>query len=113
FCGVSLCGVLLCGLLISGCARQPREAGVLRLATSTDPSTLDPARAYDTTSLSATRVLYRGLVDYDDGANIVPVVAREYSVAPDGKTFTFKLRDEVRFHFDQNGKSPGRRVVAE
>jgi ABC-type transport system substrate-binding protein len=106
-------GVLpACGLL-SGCARQPRAPGVLRLTTGTDPSTLDPARAYDTTSLSTTRVLYRGLVDYGDGANIVPVVAKKYSVSPDGKTFTFHLRDDVRFHFNADGKSPGRRVVAE
>lgn len=105
-------GVLLCAPLLSGCARQPREAGVLRLSGS-EPSTLDPAKAYDTTSMSLTRVLYRGLVDYGNGADIVTVVAREYSISPDGKTYTFKLRDDARFHFDLNGKSPGRRVVAE
>lgn len=103
---------LACCFLSSGCARQPREPGVLRLATGTDPSTLDPARAYDTTSLSTTRVLYRGLVDYDDNANLVPAVAKSFSTSPDGKTFTFKLRDNVRFHYDLNGNSPGRRVVA-
>lgn len=100
-------------LLLSGCARQPREPKVLRLASSTDPSTLDPARAYDTTSIATTRVLYRGLVDYGDGADIVPAVARQYSVSDDGRTFTFHLRDDVYFHFDHNGNSPGRRVVAE
>lgn len=63
--------------------------------------------------MSLTRVLYRGLVDYGNGADIVTVVAREYSISPDGKTYTFKLRDDARFHFDLNGKSPGRRVVAE
>lgn len=99
--------------LLAGCARQPREAGVLRLASGTDPSTLDPARAYDTTSIATTRVLYRGLVDYGDGADIVPAVARDYSVSPDGKTFTFHLRDDATFHFDEQGNSPGRRVVAE
>ncbi len=108
-----LLGVLPACALLSGCARQPRTPGVLRLTSGTDPSTLDPARAYDTTSLSATRVLYRGLVDYGDGANIVPVVAKKYSVSPDGKTFTFYLRDDVRFHFDAKGNSPGRHVVAE
>jgi len=103
---------LVGSLLLSGCARQPREPGVLRLATGTDPSTLDPARAYDTTSLSTTRVLYRGLVDYDDNANLVPAVAKSFTVSPDGKTFQFKLRDDVFFHYDKDGKSPGRRVVA-
>jgi ABC-type transport system substrate-binding protein len=109
----ALLGVLLIWSMLSGCARGPRTPGVLRLTTGTDPSTLDPARAYDTTSLSTTRVLYRGLVDYGDGANIVPVVARSYKISPDGNTYTFYLRDDVRFHFDNNGNSPGRRVVAE
>ena len=105
--------LFLCSLIFTGCARQPREAGVLRITSGSDPSTLDPAQAYDTTSMSTTRVLYRGLVDYGNGADIVPAVAREYSISPDGKTYSFKLRNDVRFHFDINGKSPGRRVVAE
>lgn len=104
---------VVCSLLLSSCARQPREPGVLRLAAAGDPSTLDPAKAYDTTSMSTTRVLYRGLVDYDDNATMVPAVAKSFTVSPDGKTFTFKLRNDALFHYDQNGKSPGRRVVAE
>jgi ABC-type transport system substrate-binding protein len=97
--------------LWGGCARAPRAAGVLRLV-GTEPSTLDPAKSYDTTSISLVRVLYRGLVDYGDGANIVPAVAKSYTISPDGKTYTFTLRPDAYFHFDLNGKSPGRRVVA-
>ena len=108
-----LCSIFFGSFMISGCARQPREAGVLRLATGSDPSTLDPAKAYDTTSMSTARVLYRGLVDYGQGADIVAAVAREYSISPDGKVYKFKLRNDVHFHFDVGGKSPGRRVVAE
>src|SRR5687768_17520100 len=92
-----LIGLFLCSTLIGGCARQPREPGVLRLATSNDPSTLDPAKAYDTTSMSTARVLYRSLVDYGKGAEIIPAVAQKYSVSPDGKTYKFKLRNDVRF----------------
>lgn len=104
-------GLLLC--ILSGCAREPREPQTLRLVSTADPSTLDPVKAYDTSSVSPVRVLYRGLVDYGDGANIVPAVAKTYSISPDGKTYTFILRHDARFHFDMNGHSPGRRVVAE
>ena len=95
---------LLIGLL-AGCARPPRQAGTLRLA-GTEPSTLDPAKAYDTTSIGFVRVLYRGLVDYDDAGNMVNVVAAERKASPDGKTYSFRLRSDVRFH-------SGRRVVAD
>lgn len=105
---LSLCLVLL----LCGCARAPREPGTLRIA-GAEPSTLDPAKSYDTTSISLVRVLYRGLVDYGAGAEIVPVIAKSWTVTPDGKIYTFQLRDDVRFHYDLNGKSPGRRVVAE
>jgi len=91
---------------LGGCARAPREAGTLRLTTSTDPSKLDPALSYDTTSINFVRVLYRGLVDYDDKALIAGVVAKNWTVSPDGKTYTFRLRNDVKFH-------SGRRVVAE
>lgn len=99
-------------IALSGCARAPRAPGVLRLS-GVEPSTLDPAKSYDTTSISLVRVLYRGLVDYGNGANIVPAVAQNYTVSPDGKTYTFILRADARFHFDIDGNSPGRRVVAE
>ncbi|MDQ3814443.1 MAG: ABC transporter substrate-binding protein, partial [Armatimonadota bacterium] len=102
---VSLC-LLSCILLISGCARPPRQPGTLRLAAPGDPSTLDPAKAYDTTSIGFVRVLYRGLVDYDQKGNLINAVAAQRKVSPDGKTYWFKLRRDVRFH-------SGRQVVAD
>ncbi|HEX9997798.1 MAG TPA: ABC transporter substrate-binding protein [Abditibacterium sp.] len=85
-------------VFLSGCAQAPREAGVLRLAQESDASTLDPARAYDTTSIQFVRLIYRGLVDYDEKANIVNEIAEKREVSSDGKTYTFWLRKGVRFH---------------
>ena len=93
-------------LLISGCARTPRTPNTLVIASQPDPSTLDPARAYDTTSINFARVIFNGLVDYDDNARIVGAVAQSWKVSPNGKTYTFTLRPNVRFH-------SGRAVVAE
>ena len=94
-------------LLISGgCSRAPREANVVRLTQESDAATLDPATAYDTTCIPYVRLLYRGLIDYGEGADLHPEVAEKYTISPDGKTYTFTLRKDVRFH-------SGRRVVAE
>ncbi len=97
---------LLCVLFLgSGCANTARAPKTLMLASMTEPATLDPAKAYDDSTIPFVRVLYRGLVDYDDRANIANEVARSRRVSEDGKTYTFKLRDDVFF-------TSGRRVVA-
>ena len=93
-------------LFIGGCARAPHEPGVLRMAQEADPSTLDPAKAYDTTSIQFARLLYRGLVEYDDQAILHPEVASAYNISPDGKTYTFTIRPDVKF-------TDGSRVTAD
>jgi ABC-type transport system substrate-binding protein len=93
-------------LLFAGCARAPRTPNTLVIASQSDPSTLDPARAYDTTSINFTRMIFNGLLDYDDNSRIVGAVAQRWKISPDGKTYTFTLRPNVRFH-------SGRVVVAE
>ena len=89
--------LLLFSFLLGSCVREQNAPDTLQLAMSVDPSTLDPAKAYDTSSIQFVRLLYRGLVDYDDRALIAPEVAQSYQVSPDGKTYTFKLRPDVNF----------------
>jgi peptide/nickel transport system substrate-binding protein len=48
----------------------------------------------------ATQV-YEGLVSYDWDLKPIPSLAKSWDIAPDGKTITFRLRDDVTFH---NGK---------
>ena len=97
---------ILAVLALPGCGRAPREAGVVRLTQESDATSLDPAKAYDTTCIPYVRVLYRGLLDYDERAALKPELARSYQVSPDARTYTFSLRPDVFFH-------SGRRVVAE
>ncbi len=44
--------------------------------------------------------VYEGLVKPDSEGNINPAVASEYKVSEDGKTYTFTIRDGVKFHND-------------
>lgn len=105
---------LVAALFLGGCSSQTNSEKTLRVAVESDASTLDPAYAYDTSSIPFVRLLYRGLVDYDEKAGIVDEVAQSHLVSQDGKTYWFKLRPDARFHHDEaTGKSPGRRVVAD
>lgn len=89
----------------AGCVPHAHHPGTLRMAMESDASTLDPAKAYDTSSIPWVRLIYRGLVEYDQNANIVNEVAQQRRISPDGKTYWFKLRRDVYFQ-------SGRRVVA-
>jgi len=66
-----------------------------------EPATLDPALVTDVTSAEYIFEIFSGLVTFDRELNIVPDIARDWKVSEDGLTYTFHLRDDVKFH---NGK---------
>jgi ABC-type transport system substrate-binding protein len=83
----------------------PTRGGTLRLALPSDVASLDPALAFDTVSAPFLLLLYEGLVEYDDGLNLLPCLAKDWTVSADQRTYTFHLRPGVRF-------SNGREVEA-
>ena len=42
--------------------------------------------------------VFEGLVKYDPDGNTIPAVASEYEISDDGLTYTFKLREGIKFH---------------
>jgi oligopeptide transport system substrate-binding protein len=76
-------------------------------------SSLDPAAASNTENIWAVNQLFSGLVQTDEKLNVVPAIAKTYSISNDGLTYTFLLRNDVYFHDDdcfENKK--GRKVIA-
>lgn len=85
----------------------PQNGGTMTMTYKDDISTLDPAIGYDWQNWSMIKSLFGRLLDYKPGTTeIVPSLAESYTVSEDGKTFTFKLRPNVKFH-------NGREVTAE
>ncbi|HEY0855928.1 MAG TPA: ABC transporter substrate-binding protein [Albitalea sp.] len=67
--------------------------------------TLEPAPGLDPTSASAAAIgevvhynVLEGLTKINMDGSITPLLAESWSVDPDGKLYTFKLRRGVRFH---------------
>ncbi len=71
----------------------------LFLAVSTEPPSLDPTtNAAAVIRLLLQNNLYETLVRVDETGRLSPLLARSWSVSEDGRTFTFYLREGVRFH---------------
>lgn len=67
-----------------------------------DPITLDPAISGEMTSHQYIMQIFSGLVRLDDDLVPAPDIARDWQLSPDGLTYTFYLRDDVKF---QSGKA--------
>jgi len=100
-----LCLVLLITTVtacISGSTPAPTTQGAggqgtLKLA-DTGPITLDPAVAADASSMLYVAQIFSGLVRLDENLQVAPDIAQTCDKSADGKTFTFHLRQDVRFH---------------
>jgi peptide/nickel transport system substrate-binding protein len=76
-----------------------RDPGALVVAQAADPIALDPVRVTDSESIEVGELIFEGLVGWKPGTtDIEPRLAIGWKVAPDGKTWTFSLRDHVVFH---------------
>ncbi len=73
-------------------------SGTLRAVFTSDPPTLDPAQATDTTSSAVVRQLFDTLVELDERLEPVPALAERWTVSRDLRTYTFVLRSGVKFH---------------
>lgn len=59
---------------------------------------LDPHKAVAAGTKEVLFNIYEGLVKPDSNGNFIPAIASDYTISEDGKTYTFTLRDGVKFH---------------
>jgi peptide/nickel transport system substrate-binding protein len=75
------------------------QGGVLVFARGADSVTLDPPKAEDGESVAVIDNVFDGLVRYaDEGTAIEPSLAESWTHSDDGKTWTFALVKDVKFH---------------
>lgn len=84
-----------------------KQGGDIVITYKDDIATLDPAIGYDWVNWSMIKSLFSRLMDYTPGTTeLVPSLAESFEVAPDGLTYTFKLRKGAKF-------TNGREIVAD
>ena len=107
FLTLALLTIALTGIAGNASASEPaqgslEQALVLSGGESTNPREYDPA----TTHGSGNKLVYSGLVSFDPYLNLTPELAESWDTSPDGKVYTFHLRQNARFH-------DGREVTAQ
>ena len=85
------------GVEISKC-KPGMYGGVFVLSTSQEPKTFNQLMASDAYSSEAIAMLSAQLVTYDPISDeIIPALAQSWTISEDGRTYTFKLREGLKF----------------
>ena len=69
--------------------------GTLRRGNRYEPASLDPHKINTTYEMAIVNDLFEGLVAYDAEGNPGPGLAASWTVTPDGKRYTFRLRPSL------------------
>ena len=85
---------------------QAQFGGIYRRMLGDNPATLDPAFLTDIYGRAVVNQIFDGLVQLDAELNPIPAIAEFWEASRDGRTWTFNLRQGVRFHH-------GREVTAQ
>lgn len=87
-------------LILSACGTSDDSQlrGILKLnLTSGEPTSLDPAKAFNSDSMEVVNALFEGLMRLDEQHQPKPAAAEKVDVSPDGFTYVFTLRPDVRW----------------
>ena len=80
-------------------AGGPKKGGAITVAIEGEPASMDPAFDYDFVSGLAVSSVTEGLLKFcENDTKLCPNLAESYTVSPDGKTYTLKVRQGVKFH---------------
>lgn len=81
-------------------AGQPKYGGILTKLLSRDTPSFDVQREQTTPASHSIFNIYQGLVRFHpiEHSKIVPELAESWDMSPDGKTYTFKFYEGVKWH---------------
>jgi len=96
---IARAAVLTAGLILSLTAGAQVRGGSVTVGVEQDIPGFDPLviGIYDTGAMAAAAVLFDTLTRLDDDGTVQPRLATSWTHSPDFKTWTFKLREGVKF----------------
>jgi peptide/nickel transport system substrate-binding protein len=96
-------------LVLFGCSGEANQTsddgegeetggGELQYAINTQPPSIDPHMSTATATRDVARHIFESLVTLNSKYEVVPMLAKSWEQSEDGKTYTFQLREGVKFH---------------
>lgn len=73
------------------------DKGTVSFNIEVEPTSLDPQLLTDEAGLNVAQFLYEGLVRLNDKDEIIPAGAESWEISEDGKTWTFKIRKDMKW----------------
>lgn len=77
---------------------KPVAGGAITWGVATEPSCFDPHRSSQQAAFFVARNYIDSLVGKKADGTFAPWLATSWAISPDGKEYTYKLREDVRFH---------------
>jgi oligopeptide transport system substrate-binding protein len=108
--------ILLVLLVLQSCDNQDEwnaNKTIFRYNEAAGIVNLDPAFARDQPHIWVCNQLFNGLVQLDDSLNVLPCIAKRWTISEDGLTYTFHLRNDVYFHQSPVFEKGTRKITAD
>ena len=76
----------------------PRRGGTLQTILSPEPPVLQIGVNNQGPTLVAAPKMFQGLMTFSPTLEPIPVLAKSWTISPDGKEYVFRLQENVKFH---------------
>ena len=98
---VTVCVLAMSAVALSACSGGKSDSASSEIIVGIPQDledSLDPHKAVAAGTKEVLFNIYEGLLKPDSQGNLIPAVAKDYSVSEDGLTYSFTLRDGITFH---------------
>ncbi len=89
--------ILMALVFTPGCVEDKRNDGAFIIGLEGSPTNLDPRYSIDAYSSRIRPLIFDSLIEVAPNGDFIPGIAKSWNTK-DGLTYTFYLRDDVRFH---------------
>jgi peptide/nickel transport system substrate-binding protein len=98
FTAVAMSAGLALALILAAATPSLAAGGMLRVRMNADIRSTDPGTNRDANTDGVIGHVVEGLVAFREDTSIGPMLANSWDISADGKTYTFHLRQGVKFH---------------
>ena len=98
FCFAASSFVIITKLIDKQLTEIPRHGGRLTEGIIGRPRFINPIIAKSDADRDMSELIYSGLLRPTTGGDLIPDLAKDYSISDDGMTYTFTLRDDIVWH---------------